>query len=98
MLPNPAGEDPGHEWIELTNSGSVGVDLTGWKIRDEANHTRSLNGVIAAGETIRLILAAGEVPLNNGGDEIELLNAAGTSVNIRSYNGSQANSGQVITF
>lgn len=98
LLPNPAGEDPGHEWVELKNNGTDPVNLTGWKLVDESNHVKALTGSIAAGSTLRINLAAGELPLNNGGDEITLFNAAGEIVSIRSYTGSQAAPGQVITF
>jgi hypothetical protein len=42
------------------------------------------------------MLANGQLPLNNGGDEIELLDAAGNSVHVVSYTGGQAGSGEVI--
>jgi Lamin Tail Domain len=30
LLPNPSGTDSGSEWVELYNSGSSAVDLSGW--------------------------------------------------------------------
>lgn len=34
VLPNPAGADEANEWIELYNSNSIDVDLSGWQIQD----------------------------------------------------------------
>ena len=43
VIPNPNGYDdatyPGGEWFELHNSGTVGVDLTGWKVTTSASKT-----------------------------------------------------------
>lgn len=44
---NPAGEDPGHEWVELQNTSSDSVSLDGWVPRDKANHSKMLSGVVA---------------------------------------------------
>jgi hypothetical protein len=72
------------------------VSLDDWKLRDEANITLTLAGSIEAGGERMIMLANGEQPLNNVGDEIELLDAAGNSVQVVSYTGGQAGSGEVI--
>jgi hypothetical protein len=38
IMYNPAGNDNDHEWIELKNTGSTLVDITGWRINDGSNH------------------------------------------------------------
>ena len=38
------------------------------------------------------------MPLNNGGDEVELVDPGGTTVHFVSYTGAQAGPGAVITF
>ncbi|MGB1233517.1 MAG: lamin tail domain-containing protein [Poseidonia sp.] len=47
VIPNPAGYDnatyPGGEWFELYNSGTVAVDLTGWKVTTSASKTLDFN-------------------------------------------------------
>jgi hypothetical protein len=96
LLPNPDGPDVGREWVRLKNSGSQAVNLDGWQLRDEANNTLTLAGSIGAGAERMIMLANGQLPLNNGGDEIELLDAAGNSVQVVSYTGGQAESGEVI--
>ncbi len=40
-LPSP-GTDDKREWIELYNSGSLPIDLTGWKFNDGDNHILNL--------------------------------------------------------
>lgn len=47
---------------------------------------------------LRILLTAGEVPLNNGGDEIQLRDATGATVSLRSYVAGQAVSGQILSF
>jgi hypothetical protein len=79
-----------------SDRGSQAVSLDGWKLRDEANNTLTLAGSIGAGAELTITLVNGELPLNNGGDEIELLDAAGNSVQLVSYTGGRAGSGEVI--
>ena len=47
VIPNPNGFDdanyPGGEWFELYNSGTVAVDLTGWKVTTSASKTLNFN-------------------------------------------------------
>jgi endonuclease/exonuclease/phosphatase family metal-dependent hydrolase len=93
LLPNPNGSDPGNENVRLRNTGSAGVDVAGWTLSDEANNTVSLAGTIAAGADLIINLGAGQMPLNNGGDEIELQNDSGQLVHIVSYLGSDVSPG-----
>jgi hypothetical protein len=92
LLPNPDGPDVGHEWVRLKNSGSHAVSLDGWKLRDEANNTVTLAGPIGAGAELTIALVNGQLPLNHGG----LLDAAGSSVQVVSYSGGQAGSGEAV--
>ncbi|MBN2367954.1 lamin tail domain-containing protein [Candidatus Woesearchaeota archaeon] len=39
IMYDPEGSDTGREWIELYNSGSSAVDITGWKFNEDgSNH------------------------------------------------------------
>jgi hypothetical protein len=96
LLPNPDGPDVGHEWVKLKNFGTDAVTLEGWKLRDEADNAVTLSGTIAGGAELTVSLASGQMPLNNGGDEIEFLDAAGNSVQVVNYSEDQVSSGQVI--
>ena len=42
IMHNPAGTDTDHEWIEIYNNSSHGIDLTGWKLNDEMNHNLNI--------------------------------------------------------
>ena len=39
FLNNPDSEDAGREWIELFNTSSSAIDLTGWTITDEGSNS-----------------------------------------------------------
>ncbi len=49
FMPNPAGNDdapiPNGEWIELYNYGDEAIDLTGFMIKDQANHVLIVSDV-----------------------------------------------------
>ena len=87
LLVNPNGGDPGNETVRLRNTGSSPVDLDGWTLTDEANNRVTLAGTIAANGELVITLAAGQMPLNNGGDEIQLRNDSGQLVQTVSYVG-----------
>ena len=77
ILPSPKGADETDEWIELYNSNTSDVDLSGWKIQD-INGTPS-NFTIPAGTKILtnnfLVLKRPEtkIMLNNDADGLNLL-------------------------
>ncbi|MCE9541563.1 lamin tail domain-containing protein [Candidatus Kaiserbacteria bacterium] len=52
-----SGTDTDQEYVELYNSGSASVDLTGWKVNDGSNHT--LNAPPKNGGTGSLTIAPG---------------------------------------
>ncbi|MBK8257997.1 MAG: lamin tail domain-containing protein [Polyangiaceae bacterium] len=60
-LPNPAGDDQGKEWVELTNRSKEAVSIDGWELRDRASRALTLSGSIGAGEAVRI-----EVPASSG--------------------------------
>jgi len=64
-----AGEN---EWIELHNPTTESVTLTNWKVRDSADHTKTVSLEILAGEYI-VADWVGSL-LNNTGDELFLEN------------------------
>ena len=90
ILPNPEGDDAQGglqgEWIEVYNTGSTPVDLTGWYIKDVAGNivtfspSTTLNGQVIAdipgsGNEWVVLFMSGAI-LNNTGDTVELYNAA----------------------
>ena len=82
----------------LRNSGGGAVDLNGWRLRDGAGHEVLLSGSIAAKRERTVELGEGELPLNNSGDDIALINADGETVHRVSYTRDQVVSGEVVTF
>ena len=60
-VPTSIGADDTREWIEIANTSSSTVDLTGWKFNDGANHM--LNIPPTNGGTGSLILSAGGVAI-----------------------------------
>ena len=82
----------------MKNDGTDTVNLNGWKLRDKANHSVSLSGTVAAGSTKTVLLLNGQMPLNQDGDKITLLNPAGDTVDEVEYTEAQVSPGQPITF
>lgn len=64
VSPWSSGNSPyAADWFELTNTGGVAVDITGWRMDDDSNafgNSVALNGVtsIAAGESVIFLEAA----------------------------------------
>jgi hypothetical protein len=61
VMYNPKGADPGHEWIELTNTGSSGVDLRTLKLFEQ-NKSHVLK--FASGSTL-LVAGASAVVVSD---------------------------------
>jgi hypothetical protein len=60
IMYNPAGNDNDHEWIELKNTTSSSVDITGWRINDGTNHVfNDPNGATSNGGQGVLSIPAG---------------------------------------
>lgn len=98
LLPNPKGIDDGNEWVLLQNCGDVVVDLIGWQLRDAAGNGVKLAGVLRSGEEMKVHLSRGQLPLNNNGDVIHLLDRRGRQVHRVGYGGEQVAAGRVLSF
>lgn len=87
LLPNPSGDETQNEQVTLVNKGSVSADFHGWKLRDAANTTWSLDSVssLGAGASVVVRRNGQQMSMNNNGDTIELLNAQGTVVQTVTY-------------
>ncbi len=69
IMYNPAGDDTGKEYVEISNEGTTPVNLSGWRLMDLDDHAASSTlapgTVIAPGEVIVLIPGGGAgVPSN----------------------------------
>jgi hypothetical protein len=96
-LPNPTGQDLGHELVTILNTTADSVDLTGWSIADAAGGRHPLNQPIAGG-AIRQETVATELQLGNQGDTLILIDANNTTIDQVSYLANQAQSGRTICF
>jgi hypothetical protein len=96
LLPNPAGENRGHEEVVIANGGAASANLSGWQLRDRAGNTFILSGTVGAGARTTITLPGGSLPLNNDGDEVTLLDPQGSTIHHVSYG--QAASGARLTF
>jgi len=85
LLPNPASDDAVNEEVRLRNSGGTPVDISGWQLRDLAGNVWILGGTIAPGQTVTGKRNHQVMSLNNDGDVIELITAAGTVVDTVRY-------------
>lgn len=97
-LPNPAGGDAGHEAVTIGNFDAGDLDLGGWELRDRANNRYALSGTVPRGDRRTLVMETNSMPLNNGGDEIRLIDPNGRERDRVSYSGTDAASGHVVEF
>ncbi len=52
---NPAGEDRGHEWVELLNNSAASIDLDGYALTaasDRRNKVMELSGIVSPGKLL----------------------------------------------
>lgn len=99
LLPNPIGDDSGHETVTLSNFGDQDISLTGWKFVDKAGNEFTLSGTLKKGERQTITLPKGSLPLNNsGGDEVTLLSEDGNIEDRVRYSGAEAKEGVVLKF
>ncbi len=92
LVPNPEGKDSGREQLTIQNTSDRDVSLRGWSLVDAAKHRLNLAGTLPAKSKKVVVLKAEEMPLNNDGDTIKLLNQ-GAEVQQVSYGADQAGSG-----
>jgi uncharacterized protein YukJ len=84
-LANPRGPAPEAETVTLLNASPAAVDLTGWRLADQAAHTCAIPGIeVAAGDTLVVRLHDG-VQLSNRGGGLSLLDPQGLKVDGVSY-------------
>ncbi len=98
IVPDPIGDDFAEEEVTLRNSGTRPIRLTGWQLRDLAERRWSLDsaGELPAGAELTLKRNGQPMSMNNSGDQIELLDPTGTSVQVFKYD--QARAGELILF
>ncbi|MDO8452262.1 MAG: lamin tail domain-containing protein [bacterium] len=90
FLPNPSGpssEDT--EWIEIYNSDSSSIDLTGWQIDDESGgstpYTIPSGTMLTNNGFLVFEKSTTNIALNNTGDSVRILNSSGSEIDVYSY-------------
>ncbi|MBM3230814.1 lamin tail domain-containing protein [Candidatus Peregrinibacteria bacterium] len=88
VFPSPeSGQD---EWIELTNTTATPLSLCGWSLDDIADAGSKPWKFpdatdLQPGESHKFFGALTKIALNNSGDDVRLLNAAGEVVDVLRY-------------
>ncbi len=72
-----------NEWIEIFNKSGEKIDLSGWKINDNTDNPKEINGEINPNSF--LVLEPSPVKLNNDGDKIILLDINDKEVDMIEY-------------
>lgn len=89
ILPAPDGPDETNEWIELYNENSVGMDLSGWKIKDvkgtTVSHTFGAEVRIPANGYLVLKRPETKITLNNDEDGLLLVYPNGQTADSINY-------------
>jgi len=91
LLPDPTGDDTRDEEVTLRNVSTAPVSLLGWVLRDASGRVWSLSGLgtLAPGQSGTARRNGMPMSLNNGGDEIVLVDAAGAEQDRFAYLSSQ---------
>ena len=87
LLPNPPGDETQNEQARLRNFSTQAVSLIGWKLRDLAGKTWSLDvlGMLESGEE-KVIRRKGQpMALNNNGDTVDLIDPTGRVLQTVTY-------------
>lgn len=89
VLPNPSGSssEP-HEFIELYNTHTESIDLSGWQLDDIADGGSSPYTIGTTIDPLGFVVFRREdtaVALNNSGDTVRLVDDTGDSVDIYTY-------------
>ncbi|MEM7758487.1 MAG: lamin tail domain-containing protein [Cyanobacteria bacterium P01_A01_bin.40] len=80
-LPNPVSSDSGRETVTISNDSGDIVDISGWKLRDEANNNYVFpSGTMLIERDNELTLIRNTMPLNNSGDRVVLLDDSGNQI------------------
>lgn len=99
--PTPQVALPNNEWIELKNTSAFPINLSGWRMADLTGQSGAMPGfilqpdsfvIVCTGSTVAAMSVYGSVisvtsfpSLDNGGDQVSLINATGTIIHTVNY-------------
>lgn len=98
LLPNPEGRDEGHEQITIANSTGQDMSLDGWMARDKAGNEFALTGTVPAVGRLVVTMTEPSMPLNNDGDEVELVDGDGVVRSRVNYTEGEVRVGELVEF
>lgn len=98
LLPDPAGQDAGHETVTLRNTGAEARRLDGWKLVDRAGNQMGLEDVVVPADGAQEVVVRNRLSLNNTGDDVKLVDGDGNTISQVSYTKDQVVSGQPLFF
>lgn len=87
-LPNPAGLDTPNEWVEILNTGSSPLDLTGWRLTADGKKFFTLSGTIRPRTHVVLPRTETKITLRNMDGRLALYDLSGRLVDQSSFVGS----------
>jgi endonuclease YncB( thermonuclease family) len=94
LLPDPSGQDAGHEIVTLINTTETTVDLNGWELADGSGRRQVLAGNIPSGEPLRVTLAGPK--LGNGGGTVTLLDRTNATIDRVTYSEAKVKRGRTL--
>jgi hypothetical protein len=99
--PTPQVALPNNEWIELKNTTAFAINLSGWKVADLTGQSGVMPNFILKPDSFVIVCSSSAVAamsvygavisvtsfpsLDNGGDQVSLMNASGTIIHTVSY-------------
>lgn len=75
----------GNEWVELLNTTSADINLTGWELKDLAGNKKRLTNLDTIPANGLVVQESSGAWLNNGGDAIYLLDDTSQTINTVVY-------------
>ena len=89
LLPSPEGSDNENEWIEIFNQNSFKVDLSNWQLADTIGKLTTFTfpeeSSIKGKGFLIFSRPVTKITLNNGGDELKIINPKGEIVDMIAY-------------
>jgi hypothetical protein len=95
LLANPAGSDPGNEWVSLVNNSEEDINLENW-ILDDGEKDSAIGAsalkigdlLVEAGDEVEIDIPSGSFALNNSGEEtVRLFSPDKKLMDYKSYSG-----------
>lgn len=81
IIPNPSS---GNEWVELYNKSMSSINLSGWKLKDDAGNEVNIQSVVLEPNEYLIVYFSSNI-LNNSGDSLYLISKDSETINTVTY-------------